>query len=61
MNFTDIILVKEARCNYKYYMILLYQAQEQREVIVVLEVRTMVTAGEDIVKDEALGSLLGWW
>lgn len=41
-------------------MILLYQAQEQREVIVVLEVRTMVTA-EDIVKDEALGSLLGWW
>ena len=42
-------------------MILLYQDQEQREIIVVLEVRTMVTAGEDIVKDEALGSLLGWW
>lgn len=42
-------------------MILLYQDQEQREVIVVLEVRTMVTAGEAIVKNEALGSLLGWW
>ena len=42
-------------------MILLYQDQEQREVIVVLEVRTMVTTREDIVKDEALGSLLGWW
>ena len=44
-----------------YYMILLYQDQEQRQVIVVLEVRTMVTTGVDIVKDTALGSLLGWW
>lgn len=42
-------------------MILLYQDQEQREVIVVLEVRTVVTSGEDIVKNEALGSFLGWW
>ena len=42
-------------------MILLYQDQEQRQVIVVLEVRTMVTTGVDTVKDKTLGSLLDWW
>lgn len=39
----------------------LCQDQEQTKVVMVIEVRTMATVGEDNQEDEALGGFLGWW
>lgn len=60
MNPTDIILNERSQMQGEHTAwFYLYQDQEQKKVIMVTEVRIMVTIGEAIAEDEALGSLLG--